>query len=983
MILRRCAAVALLLTTVLALVAACGAAEPTATLVAATEVLATATPIPATDTPLPPEPMAVLPTEPPAPTATAALPTDTLAPPPAVVPEDASPQAPFTDSGQRLGAGRSGRVALGDLDGDRDLDAFVANWSPGVSSAVWINDGWGAFESTGQSLGYGHLVRLGDLDGDGDLDAFVTGWSDPATVWLNEGSGTFTNSGQRFDEGSAFGVGLGDLDGDGDLDAFLAQEEADEVWLNGGVGIFQDSGQSLGAAITADVALGDLDGDGDLDALACGWGGPAKVWLNDGLGAFADSGHDLTSAEVHVHGVDLGDVDGDGDLDAVLAIAGSQPNQVWLNDGVGVFSDSGQELRSDLTHDVTLEDLDGDGDLDALMAIAAYSQGYNKVWLNDGQGVFADSGLSLGDQPSYGIALGDLDADTDLDAFITHGDLSGGSGGGLPNEVWLNGLAKTAVAVAGGGEIAFYSERDGDAEIYLMNDDGSNQRPLTDNDVDDVCPAWSPDGTQLLFVTARHDPNPGSCFPECRYEIYVMNADGTDQRRLTEDAANDFHPIWSPDGAQIAFVSDRDGNNEIYVMDADGGNPRRLTDEPAADMRPFWSPDGTQIVFNSERDGNWEIYLMDADGSNQRRLTEGSEWELFPAWSPDGTEIAYFMAPSGSGRPDVYVMAAPSGTGTSVPNARQLTNHPRVDEDPAWSPDGTQIAFQSSRDGNFEIYVMEADGSNQRRLTDDPGGDYWPAWRPSPASAAVEQRPGVLQMLTVYDNTSVRPGLVADWGFGAWLEYEGHVVLFDTGGNGRILLGNMEELGLDPARIEIVVLSHAHGDHIGGLEALLRTGVEPVVYVPASLPAAFKEEVRAQTELVEVTDPIEILPGIHSTGEFRAGVREQGLIVETSEGIVVITGCAHPGITRMVETAHRIVEEDIALVVGGFHLAEQSESTVRRIVADFREMGVEMVSPTHCTGPDAIAVFAEEYGDGYVEGGVGQVYLVGSPEDTQ
>jgi 7,8-dihydropterin-6-yl-methyl-4-(beta-D-ribofuranosyl)aminobenzene 5'-phosphate synthase len=237
-------------------------------------------------------------------------------------------------------------------------------------------------------------------------------------------------------------------------------------------------------------------------------------------------------------------------------------------------------------------------------------------------------------------------------------------------------------------------------------------------------------------------------------------------------------------------------------------------------------------------------------------------------------------------------------------------------------------------------------------------------------------------MRTVYDNTALRPGLVADWGFGAWLEYEGHVLLFDTGGNGRILLDNMEELGLDPMQIEVVVLSHVHGDHTGGLAALLRTGVEPVVYVPASLPAAFKEDVRAQTELVEVTGPIEILPGIHSTGELRGGVREQGLIVETSQGIVVITGCAHPGITRMVEAAHSIVEEDIALVVGGFHLGGQSEGAVRRIVADFREMGVEKVSPTHCTGPEAIAVFAEEYGDGYIEGGVGQVYLVGSPQET-
>jgi Tol biopolymer transport system component len=287
------------------------------------------------------------------------------------------------------------------------------------------------------------------------------------------------------------------------------------------------------------------------------------------------------------------------------------------------------------------------------------------------------------------------------------------------------------------GLIAFYSERDGNAEIYVMNADGSGQTRLTDNAADDMSPDWSPDGKRLVFVSDRDDPNPVKCFPHCNYEIYTMNADGSGQTRLTDTSAAEHHPAWSPAGeepARIAFVSERDGNQEIYVIavpdgtDADGGNSLRLTDNPAEDMRPSWSPDGSQIVFNSMRDGNWELYVMNADGSAQQRLTDSEAWEFFPTWSPDGEEIAFFACDPQCrpNRQDIYAMN-PDGT-----DVRRLTDSPStVDEDPAWSPDGDKIVFQSDRDGNFEIYTMNADGSDQQRLTNHRGGDYWPSWGPA------------------------------------------------------------------------------------------------------------------------------------------------------------------------------------------------------------------------------------------------------------
>ncbi len=323
----------------------------------------------------------------------------------------------FLDTGQSLGSGLGKKVALGDINGDSNLDAFVANNNE--ANTVWLGDGTGNFTDSGQSLGsYKSMnVALGDLNGDGDLDAFVANYEQGCRVWLNS-AGFFTDSGQSLGNACRFGLALGDVDGDGDLDAFIANvaSQPNELWLNDGSGTFSDSGQSLGASQSYSVALGDVDNDGDLDAFIGNAGSTAgnKVWLNDGEGVFSDSCQSmgtLTSC-----GVSLGDVDGDGDLDAYVSNY-SSPNQVWLNDGAGVFTDSGQELGMGANYGSTLGDLDGDGDLDVFDS--NYGQP-NQVWLNNGAGVFSSNGQSLGDNWTWDIGLGDLDGDGDLDAFAVN-----------------------------------------------------------------------------------------------------------------------------------------------------------------------------------------------------------------------------------------------------------------------------------------------------------------------------------------------------------------------------------------------------------------------------------------------------------------------------------------------------------------------------------------------------------------------------------
>lgn len=230
-----------------------------------------------------------------------------------------------------------------------------------------------------------------------------------------------------------------------------------------------------------------------------------------------------------------------------------------------------------------------------------------------------------------------------------------------------------------------------------------------------------------------------------------------------------------------------------------------------------------------------------------------------------------------------------------------------------------------------------------------------------------------LTIIVTYDNNPYKEGLSTAWGFSCLIRGTEKTILFDTGGRGSLLLANMTSLGIDPEEIDAVVISHIHGDHVGGMEALIERNRRVIVYLPASFPASFKRGLGSYgVKIVEVHGPRRICEGVYSLGELGSWLKEQSLVIHTDGGLIVITGCAHPGIVKIVSRGKDLIGGDVLLVMGGFHLGGESRSGLEKIIERFKELGVKNVGPCHCSGDLARKMFQQAYGEHYIRVGVGR-----------
>ena len=226
----------------------------------------------------------------------------------------------------------------------------------------------------------------------------------------------------------------------------------------------------------------------------------------------------------------------------------------------------------------------------------------------------------------------------------------------------------------------------------------------------------------------------------------------------------------------------------------------------------------------------------------------------------------------------------------------------------------------------------------------------------------------------LFNNVPYKENLKTSWGFSCLIEGMDQTILFDTGGDGNILLSNMRQMGIDPGVVEVVVLSHIHADHVGGLESFLEKNSNVVVYLPESFPATFKQAVRNRgVKVEEVSRQRKLLEGVYTTGEMGDWIKEQSLVLTTSKGLVIITGCAHPGVVNIVRKVRGHFKADVYMVMGGFHLLSMSDSEIQKIIHMLKELGVQKVAPSHCTGDLARTMFRKTWGNDFIESGIGAV----------
>lgn len=267
----------------------------------------------------------------------------------------------------------------------------------------------------------------------------------------------------------------------------------------------------------------------------------------------------------------------------------------------------------------------------------------------------------------------------------------------------------------------------------------------------------------------------------------------------------------------------------------------------------------------------------------------------------------------------------------------------------------------------FLFFAVSVSGQNYRSLEADSG---------LAGITSVNGIDATITISVIYDNYKVSDELKADWGFAILITGLSEVVLFDTGANPDIFETNFKKMKLDASSVDFLVLSHEHGDHTGGIPGFVRMKSNIPVIIPASFSGEFKKKMlRSGLEPVIVNKPAQICESLYTSGEFAGPIPEQALVFNTTKGLVVITGCSHPGIVEMLKKIKTDFNKNIYMVFGGFHLLQKSDKEMEGIIAGIKSLGVIKCGATHCTGDKQIRMFKDSFGDDFVEAGVGNTIL--------
>lgn len=354
--------------------------------------------------------------------------------------------------------------------------------------------------------------------------------------------------------------------------------------------------------------------------------------------------------------------------------------------------------------------LSGPGDLSVLELSGDTARDLEQYRSLGNQALLIVETSSNGDEMTVEARVIDLPSRQDVYAKRYRGgfDLARRIGHIIADEIILQYSGRRGL---GQTRLAFWSDRNGYKEIYLMEYDGSDQRPVTAHQSISMSPAWSPTSDGLSYVT----------FVGGLPNVYFADLSTGRKNALLPKGAHNTSPSFSPDGSKIVFASSMNGNWEVFSADRSGGNLRQLTHSRGIDTNPSWSPNGREIAFTSNRGGQPQIYVMDAEGSNLRRISFGGTYNDGAAWSPNGSVLAYASRRGGSF--DLAVSHLVTG------ESRFVTAGGANDETPTFSPDGRRIAFASDRSGRAQIYVVDVEGREVSQLTSE-GTNRAPDWSP-------------------------------------------------------------------------------------------------------------------------------------------------------------------------------------------------------------------------------------------------------------